>query len=117
MKLDFRRYDLKLAHNWMVASSQACGGKTIYPAVLLELRDRDGVIGYGEAAPSRRYDETAETCISFLERLDPARLSFDDVEGSMRYVESLSRRRLLAQGRNQPRAARRRRKKSGAAIA
>jgi L-alanine-DL-glutamate epimerase-like enolase superfamily enzyme len=89
MKLDFRRYDLKLAHNWMVASSRLYGGKTIYPAVLLELRDRDGVVGYGEAAPSRRYDETAETAISFLERLDPARLNFADVEESMRYVEGV----------------------------
>jgi L-alanine-DL-glutamate epimerase-like enolase superfamily enzyme len=90
MQLTFRRFDLKLAHNWMVASSQASGGKTIYPAVLVELRDRDGVIGFGEAAPSRRYDETADTCMTFLQRLDAARLSFDDLEGSMRYVESVS---------------------------
>ena len=117
MKLHFRRLDLKLAHNWMVASSQASGGKTIYPAVLVELRDRDGVIGFGEAAPSRRYDETAETCMAFLQRLDPARLSFDDVEGSMRYVESVVARGFLAQRRDQSRAARWRRKKGRATIA
>ncbi|MDQ6623809.1 MAG: dipeptide epimerase [Verrucomicrobiota bacterium] len=90
MELSFRRYDLKLAHNWMVASSRASGGKMIYPAVLIELRDDDGAIGYGEAAPSRRYDETAETAAAFLARVDAARLSFDDLEGSMRYVENLS---------------------------
>ncbi len=90
MELLVRRFDLQLEHNWMVASSQSTGGKTIYPAVLLELRDDDGVIGYGESAPSRRYDETAETALAFLRRVDAARLSFEDVEASMRYVENLS---------------------------
>ena len=90
MELRFCRFDLKLAHNWMVASSQASGGKTIYPAMLVELHDRDGLIGFGEAAPSRRYDETVDTCLAFLQRLDPARLNFDDVEGSMRYVEAVA---------------------------
>ncbi len=90
MELVIQRYDLKLAHTWMVASSQATGGKTIYPAVLLELRDDDGAVGYGESSPSRRYLETAETALDFLKRVDPACLSFDDVEESMRYVESLS---------------------------
>ena len=90
MQLNFRRYDLKLAHNWMVASSQATGGKMIYPAVLLELRANDGTIGYGEAAPSMRYLENAQTCLDFLGKIDAGRLSFDDLEGSMRYVESVS---------------------------
>ncbi|MFN2476038.1 MAG: dipeptide epimerase [Chthoniobacterales bacterium] len=90
MQLRFWRFDLKLVHNWMVASSQATGGKTVYPATYVELRDRDGVVGFGEAAPSRRYDETAETSLAFYQLVDAARLSFDDVEGSMRYVESLA---------------------------
>lgn len=90
MELTFQRFDLKLAHNWMVASSQASGGKMIYPAVMIELRDRDGVVGRGEAAPSRRYDETADTCVDFLARVDPSTLSFEDVAGSMRSVESLA---------------------------
>lgn len=90
MELRFHRHDHQLAHNWMVASSQATGGKRIYPALLLELRDEDGVIGYGEAAPSNRYRETAETCLAFLQRVDAKQLSFGDLEGSMRYVENLS---------------------------
>ena len=90
MELRFHRHDHQLAHNWMVASSRATGGKKIYPALLLELRDADGVIGYGEAAPSNRYRETAETCLAFLERVDVKQLSFDDLEGTMRYVENLS---------------------------
>src|SRR5947209_5960481 len=89
MELLFRTYDYRLAHNWMIATSQATGGKTVHHAVLLELRDRDGVIGYGEASPSTRYDENAQTCLEFLQRVDPQRLSFDDLEASMHYVESL----------------------------
>jgi L-alanine-DL-glutamate epimerase-like enolase superfamily enzyme len=98
MQLHFRRFDLKLAHNWTVASSLASGGKMIYPAVLLELRDDDGVIGLGEAAPSRRYNETAESAAQFLARVDSRRLRFDDVAGSMRYVESLSAGEFSAKG-------------------
>lgn len=90
MKLTFRRFDLRLRHTWTVASSLAQGGKDIYPAVFVELRDGDEVIGLGEAAPSNRYHETAETCVEFLSRIDAARLSFDDVQGSMAYVESLA---------------------------
>ncbi len=59
MKSHFRRFDLRFAHNGMVASRQRSGGKSVYPAVLVELRDKNGVIGYGEAAPSLRYRETA----------------------------------------------------------
>jgi L-alanine-DL-glutamate epimerase-like enolase superfamily enzyme len=40
----------------------------IYPSVLVELRDGDGVVGYGEAAPSMRYLENAETWLAFLRR-------------------------------------------------
>ncbi len=90
MTLTFRRYDLQLTHNWMVASSQASGGKTIYPAVFVELRDADGVLGRGEAAPSNRYLETADTCLAFLEKVDAGRLSFDDLAGSMAYLENLT---------------------------
>ncbi len=98
MQLTFRRFDLKLAHNWMVASSQLSGGKTIHPAVLIELRDRDGIIGYGESAPSKRYNETSETSAEFLRRVDASRLSFDDIHASMRYVESLSGGDFSAKG-------------------
>lgn len=90
MKLTFHRYDLQLAHNWMVASSQKSGGKLVYPSMLLELRDEDGTVGYGEAAPSLRYDETVQTCVEFIRRIDPSRLAFDDVDAGMRYVEGLT---------------------------
>ena len=90
MKLTFNRFYLRLTHTWTVASSLAQGGKSVYPAVFVELRDDDGVLGLGEAAPSSRYHETAATCVEFFQRVEAARLSFDDVRGSMAYVESLA---------------------------
>ena len=90
MKLSFRRFDLRLKHTWTVASSLAEGGKNIYPSVLIELRDGDGVVGFGESAPSNRYLETTQTCMDFFQRVDASRLSFDDVAGSMAYIESLA---------------------------
>ena len=90
MKLTFRRFDLRLRHTWTIASSLAEGGKDTYPAVLVELQDGDGLVGFGEAAPSSRYNERAQTCVEFLERVDASRLSFDDVAASMAYVEALA---------------------------
>ena len=90
MKLTFRRYDLRFKHKWMIASSLAEGGKDIYGAAFVELRDSDGVIGFGESAPSTRYKETVDSCVVFFEKIDATRLSFDDVVGSMAYVETLA---------------------------
>ncbi len=56
------------------------------------------MIGYGEAAPSLRYRETAQTCVEFLSRVDAGRLSFEDVTGSMRQVESLTRGNFSPKG-------------------
>src|SRR5262245_15648869 len=90
MKFTFERFDLRLTHRWTVASSLATGGKSIYPAVFVELRDADGVIGRGEAAPSNRYLETARTCMDFFSRVDAAQLSFENVPASMDYLEALA---------------------------
>ena len=98
MQLTFRRHDLQLAHKWMIASSHASGGKWVHPTVLLELRDRDGTIGFGEASPSLRYDESAQSAFEFMQQVDASRLSFDDVDGSMRYIEGLSAGSYSAKG-------------------
>ena len=98
MEFRFWRYDLQLAHRWMVASSQHTGGKWIYPTVMLELRDHDGIVGLGESAPSMRYDESAQTSYDFLQRIDAERLSFDDVDGSMRYIEAVAPGNFSAKG-------------------
>jgi L-alanine-DL-glutamate epimerase-like enolase superfamily enzyme len=90
MQLTFRCYDLKLIHKWTIATSQKAGGRNVAPIVLLELHNQDGVVGYGEAAPSLRYSENAETCAAFLRKIDISRLSFDDVDASRLYLESVS---------------------------
>lgn len=90
LALTFRRYELKLIHNWTIATSQQAGGRTVAPIVLLELRDNDGVIGYGEAVPALRYGEDANTALDFLRKIDMSRLSFKDVHASRSYVESVA---------------------------
>lgn len=91
MELRFRRFDLSLRHHWAIATDLGRGGgKSLYPVVLLELTDSQGLSGVGEASPSSQYRETHETVAAFLAKVDPARLSFSDVAGSMAYVESLA---------------------------
>lgn len=90
MKMHFRRFDLRLTHTWAIASNVATGGKNIYGAAFVELRDKDGVLGIGEAAPSSRYKENVDTVEQFVRLVDPERLSFDDVPGSMAYLEGLA---------------------------
>src|SRR5436190_2859411 len=90
MTLSFRRFDLRFKHSWMIASSLGERAKEGYHSALIEIRDKDGVVGYGESAPSTRYQETVDSCIAFFERVDASRLSFADVAGSMAYVESLT---------------------------
>lgn len=90
MKLTFRRFDLQLAHAWAVSSNAATGGKSSYPTVFVELVDDAGGRGLGETAPSSRYQETSETVLAFLSKVNPVRLSFEDVPGSMVYLETVA---------------------------
>jgi L-alanine-DL-glutamate epimerase-like enolase superfamily enzyme len=87
MKMNFRRFDLKLRHEWTIASTLKAG-KTIFEIVLLDLTDKDGVVGLGESAPSARYNENVNTVMEFLKQVDANRLSFDDIAGSMDYLET-----------------------------
>lgn len=91
MQMRHWRFDLALRHHWAIATDVGSGGgKSVYPVVFVELRDADGRVGIGEASPSSQYRETHETVAAFLERVDPARLRFDDVAGSMAYIEGLA---------------------------
>ena len=87
MKMNFRKFDLKLAHEWTVASGLS-SGKTIFEIVLLALTDSQGVVGLGESAPASRYEESVHTVMAFLQKVDANRLSFDDVASSMSYLET-----------------------------
>jgi len=88
MKLTFRRFDLALAHRWAIASGS--GGTNVFNVAFIELRDNHGVVGLGEAAPSSRYEESVDTTIGFLQRVDANRLSFEDVPGSMKYLDNIA---------------------------
>ncbi|MEP6698818.1 MAG: dipeptide epimerase [Verrucomicrobiota bacterium] len=90
MKLRFRPFDLQFAHTWAVSSTIARGGKNTFGAVFTELEDDDGLIGYGETAPSVRYDETPDTVLRFLALVDARRLRFDDIAASMAYLDEVA---------------------------
>ncbi|HYQ86769.1 MAG TPA: dipeptide epimerase [Bacteroidota bacterium] len=83
MKLTYRQIDLRLAHTFTIARSS----RDIEPSIIVELTD-DGITGLGEAAPSERYGESAQTVQRFLSRLDLGR--FEDpfrIEEITSYVD------------------------------
>jgi L-alanine-DL-glutamate epimerase-like enolase superfamily enzyme len=55
----------------------ARGGRSEYRVVWVRLVDSDGAEGWGEAAPSSFYGETADTVLVALERLKPVLASAD----------------------------------------
>src|SRR4051812_9973665 len=87
MKLKIRFFELKLAHDWKIARSAV---KNTYGTVLIELSSPDGIVAYGESAPSSRYKESTDTVQAFLQKVDVSKLSFDDIPSSMAYLDSLS---------------------------
>ncbi len=101
MRLRFWRYDLKLAHRWAISSSLDAGnggGKEIYEIVFVELDDKQGTVGIGEAAPSSRYDESVRSVVPFMEHINAYQLSFDDIAGSMRCLDQIAPRNFSAKG-------------------
>ena len=101
MKLKFRRFDLNLAHRWTIATGLKPGGEggtNAFKVVMVELRDENGVVGLGEAAPSVRYQESTDSSFAFLEQVPADKLSFADVDGSMKYVEALAPKNFAAKG-------------------
>ncbi len=93
MKLTYRRVDLRLAHTWTIARTQ---GSKVSRVIVAELTGADGTVGRGEAAPTARYQESLDTVEAFLQRVDARGLSFGDVEGSMRYLETVAPGNLSA---------------------
>ncbi len=101
MKLRIWRQDLKLAHRWAIARElgpDGQGGKASEPVVFVELTDKDGVTGVGEAAPSLRYDETPESVIAVLERVNVCELSFADLEASQHCLNAAGPGGFCAKG-------------------
>lgn len=76
-----------MAHTWTIARGS---GTNISKVVVVELTGADGTVGLGEAAPIMRYKESLDSVESFFKKVDPRGLSFSDVEGSMKYLETVS---------------------------
>ena len=88
MKLTWKKVELQLTHPWSIARAS---GTTAAKVVVVELTGADGTVGLGEAAPTARYKESPKTVEAFLKNVDPRGLSFTDVEGSMEYLDTVSR--------------------------
>jgi len=93
VKLEFRRLELQLIHPWAIARARSTRTAQV---VVVGLTSADGTTGLGEAAPTARYKESAASVEAFFRKVDPRGLSFNDVAGSMDYVETLSRRDMSA---------------------
>jgi L-alanine-DL-glutamate epimerase-like enolase superfamily enzyme len=87
MKIKIRTFDLCLAHDWAISGSVPKKTRTV---IFVELASNSGLTGVGETATSTRYQETLETAVAFLKRIDPKKLSFDDIPASMAYLDQLS---------------------------
>lgn len=94
MQLKFWRGELKLTHQWTIAR----GSASKFRVVFVQLTDRDGVVGLGETAPSKRYQETIETVEAFLTHIDPSKISFTDLAASRDYISKIAPGHLAAKG-------------------
>lgn len=86
MNLNHWLEDLHLTHTWTIAR----GSSNVCKVNLVQLTDADGVAGLGEASPIVRYNESVETVAEFLGKVDAARLSFADLPGSMKYLDTVA---------------------------
>jgi L-alanine-DL-glutamate epimerase-like enolase superfamily enzyme len=62
LRMEAEVLELRTRHPFIIAR----GGHSDYRTVWVRLRDREGCEGWGEAAPSKFYGETAETVLSAL---------------------------------------------------
>ncbi len=67
MKLSHDVLHLTTTHPFIIAR----GGQSTWRTLMVRITDRDGVEGWGEAAPSGLYGETVDSNIAVLERLRP----------------------------------------------
>ena len=67
MRLTHELLALRTRHPFIIAR----GGRSVYETVWVRVTDDDGAEGWGEAAPSRYYGESAQTVVAALERFAP----------------------------------------------
>jgi len=86
MRLGSSRFDLKLKHPFTISR----GSRDVSPVVFVQI-EHDGIVGFGEAAPSNRYGESVETVEAFFAKLDVRR--FVDpfqLESILDYVDGIA---------------------------
>jgi L-alanine-DL-glutamate epimerase-like enolase superfamily enzyme len=98
MKMEIWRYDLALTHTWTIATSLAKGGLNFHTSVFVNLSSPEIPNAIGEAATATRYGENADTIEAFLRKVDPKRLSFDDIPASRAYLETIALGNTSAKG-------------------
>ena len=67
MRIEHEIVTLRTAHPFVIAR----GGSSEWRVVWVRVIDEDGNVGWGEAAPSRFYGETADTVVAVLGRIAP----------------------------------------------
>lgn len=88
LQMDAEYLELRTKHPFIIAR----GGRSEYRTVWVRLRDGEGHEGWGEAAPSKFYGETAESVMAALPHLTSALPSDPfDLEGTERRLESILR--------------------------
>ena len=82
----FRYYELHLQHTFTISRSSS----NVRPSFIIEI-EHDGIIGYGESAPSERYGEDKSTVIEFLKKIDLSQFSDPfELEDILSYIGNLS---------------------------
>jgi L-alanine-DL-glutamate epimerase-like enolase superfamily enzyme len=87
LRLEAELLDLRTKHPFIIAR----GGRSDYRTVWVRLLDEDGYEGWGEAAPSQYYGETAQSVLAALDVYAAAlpKDSFDLQEAERRWEETL----------------------------
>lgn len=86
VKLTTTILELHLRHTFTIAR----GSRDIEPCVIAEL-EHDGIVGFGEAAPSERYGETPESVLEFLGRVDLSRFTDPmDIGSIISYLNTIA---------------------------
>lgn len=87
MKLSWKQYDLKLKHTFRISRS----ARDTASVLILEF-DHDGIIGYGEASPTKRYGESLDTIVSFFQKINLSLFEspflLDDI---LNYIDSIEK--------------------------
>lgn len=89
MKVDVQTCQLRLKHEWTIASGTKVGGGSMTTDTIVVSLTDGKLTGLGEAAPTKRYNQPTEASLAFLKCVDGSKLSFDDIAASMAYLDTL----------------------------